>query len=138
MKFLGGGRWLTACCVCYALCTCVRACTRLCVRACRALAGYAGYHYQKERGAADLSKDELAAILQGADKYPLPDGVFFNGSKYVDWSGQTLKEHPCMPEMIDDFLKEERLGLSSSLARPFALPTALAPALSRAPHPRVY
>ena len=65
---------------------------------------------QKERGANDITKEERTKILEGVENYPLPEGVFFNGSKYVNWEGETLKEHPCMPEMIEDFLKAERVG----------------------------
>ena len=72
----------------------------------------------------DLTKEEHEKISEGADKYPLPDGVFFNGSKYVNWEGETLKEHPCMAEMIDDFLRDERQGDGNSwppVAQPYAV-----------------
>jgi hypothetical protein len=65
---------------------------------------------QKERDANDITKEERNKILQGVENYPLPEGVFFNGSKYVNWEGETLKEHPCMPQMIEDFLKNELVG----------------------------
>jgi hypothetical protein len=82
---------------------------------------YTGHYYlhrnlllrmQKERGANDITKEERTKILEGVENYPLPEGVFFNGAKYVNWEGETLKEHPCMPEMIEDFLKAERVGIT--------------------------
>ena len=72
-------------------------------------AGWCG-SLQKERDANDITKEERNKILQGVENYPLPEGVFFNGSKYVNWEGETLKEHPCMPQMIEDFLKNELVG----------------------------
>merc|ERR1712216_248722 len=65
--------------------------------------------FKKERDANDITKEERSKILEGVENYPLPEGVFFNGSKYVNWDGETLKEHPCMPQMIEDFLKGEHV-----------------------------
>lgn len=70
--------------------------------------------WQVLREAKDVTKDEKLKILEGVENYPLPEGVFFNGSKYVNWDGETLKEHPCMPEMIDNFLKQERADVTRS------------------------
>jgi len=70
---------------------------------------------QKDRMAVDVTKEERAKILEGEANYPLPEGVFFNGSKYINWEGETLKQHPCMDEMIDDYLELERKGLSTSI-----------------------
>jgi hypothetical protein len=79
-----------------------------CVHVCSLMT--AGHYRQKERTAGELSEQERAALLQAAESCALPDGVFFNGSKYVNWDGETLKEHPCLPQVIDDFLEKERLG----------------------------
>lgn len=67
----------------------------------------------KQRGHKDLTADELAEIMKTSSKYPLPDGVFFNGSQYIDWSGETLKEHPRMDDMISDFLAKEWADVTS-------------------------
>jgi hypothetical protein len=56
-------------------------------------------------------------MLTYAYRYALPEGVFFNGSKYINWEGETLKEHPCMPEMISDYLKQEHLGIERERER---------------------
>jgi hypothetical protein len=73
---------------------------------------------QKEREAEDLSAAEHALLVQAAESRPLPEGVFFNGSKYVNWEGETLKQHPCLAQVVQEYLDTERLGMLLPLAAP--------------------
>ena len=68
------------------------------------------YGYRLNSKSLNIGHGPSFQMLQAAESCALPDGVFFNGSKYVNWDGETLKEHPCLPQVIDDFLEKERLG----------------------------
>lgn len=65
------------------------------------------------RDASSITDAERAAIRKAHLSDPLPDGVWFDGSRYIDFTGKPLREHPDMEAFVAAWLAEVNAGAAA-------------------------
>lgn len=82
------------------------------------------------RTEAELSAGERETLRKESLNTSLPEGCFFNGTTFIDFTGAVLPAHPAMPQLVQAFLRDEHRGgppppTSLPHRRPCALPAPL-------------
>ena len=56
---------------------------------------------------------------------PLPEGVFFDGRRYVSFDGDAFDDHPCLADLLEAHVQKENSEADAFNAEVSALETRL-------------
>ena len=53
-----------------------------------------------------LNADEVQRVNKEKQTEPCPPGMYFTGSHWVNFYGEAVFEHPCLPDFLAEYVKE--------------------------------